>query len=153
VIDGVTSYSTALADMVLYRDFFHAIVGFTKSRLMSTFFNHENSEFLGLSSYMPKFPVNSIVDNIIPLTLVEVNSTLRRCITVVRSRGTKREFVSREYQIGQGEIHLLPAEEGLPLKLPFSHYSSVLKPSSNRTGGATVCPASTRRDSERPGSD
>jgi hypothetical protein len=31
----MTSYSTALGDLALYRDFFHALVAFSKSRLMS----------------------------------------------------------------------------------------------------------------------
>jgi len=126
VIDGMTSYSTALNDQALYRDFFHALVAFSKSRLMSTFFNYENPEFLGISSFMPDFPVSSIVDNIILLSLVELDNSLRRCITVVKSRGTAHQFDSREYQIRQGGIHLLPASRSLPMQLPISSYSSVL---------------------------
>ncbi len=72
VIDGMTSYSTALADQAVYRDFFHALVAYSKHRLMTTFFSYENPEFLGLSSFMPDFPVSSIVDNIILLSLVEI---------------------------------------------------------------------------------
>jgi circadian clock protein KaiC len=79
VIDGMTSYSTALADQAVYRDFFHALMAYSKDRLMTTFFNYENPEFLGLSAFMPDFLVSSIVDNIILLSLVEINSSLRRC--------------------------------------------------------------------------
>ena len=54
---------------------------------MTTFFSYENPEFLGNSSaFMPDFPVSSIVDNIILLSLVEIHSTLRRCLTVVKAR-------------------------------------------------------------------
>src|ERR1022692_3177266 len=63
VIDGMTSYSTAIGEIGVYRDFFHAMVAYSKQRLMTTFFNYENPEFLGISSYMPDFPVSSIVDN------------------------------------------------------------------------------------------
>ncbi len=126
VVDGMTSYSTALNDLGLYRDFFHALVAFSKSRLMSTFFNYENPEFLGISTFMPDFPVSSIVDNIILLSLVELDNSLRRCVTVVKSRGTAHQFDSREYEIRQGGIHLLPASEPLPLQLPLSSYSSIL---------------------------
>jgi len=126
VIDGMTSYSTALGDLALYRDFFHALVAYSKSRLMSTFFNYENPEFLGVSTFMPDFPVSSIVDNIILLSLVEIDSSLRRCITVVKARGSAHQFDSREYEIGEGGIHLLPISEGAPVRLPLSHYSSVL---------------------------
>ena len=126
VIDGMTSYSTALADLALYRDFFHALVAYSKSRLMSTFFNYENPEFLGVSTFMPDFPVSSIVDNSILLSLVEIESSLRRCITVVKARGSAHQFDSREYEIREGGIHLLPISEGAPVRLPLSHYSSVL---------------------------
>jgi circadian clock protein KaiC len=126
VIDGMTSYSTALGDLGLYRDFFHAIVSYSKYRLMTTFFNYENPEFLGLSTFMPEFPVSSIVDNIILLSLVELNNSLRRCITVVKARGSKHDFDSREYVIGENGIQLLPRGENLPASLPFTDYSSVL---------------------------
>jgi circadian clock protein KaiC len=126
VIDGMTSYSTALGNLALYRDFFHALVAYSKSRLMSTFFNYENPEFLGLSTFMPDFPVSSIVDNIILLSLVEIDSSLRRCITAVKARGSAHQFDSREYVIREGGIHLLPIDEAPPVRLPLSHYSSVL---------------------------
>jgi circadian clock protein KaiC len=126
VVDGMTSYSTALGDLALYRDFFHALVAYSKSRLMSTFFNYDNPEFLGVSTYMPDFPVSSIVDNIILLSLVEIDNSLRRCITVVKARGSAHQFDSREYEIREGGIHLLPIEKAPPLHLPLSQYSSVL---------------------------
>lgn len=142
VIDGMTSYSTALGDLSLYRDFFHALVAFSKSRLMSTFFNYENPEFLGLSTFMPDFPVSSIVDNIILLSLVELNSSLRRCITVVKARGSKHQFDSREYQIREGGIHLLPVTEDSAVQLPFSQYSSVLSRAPTRFLNPRINPAS-----------
>jgi circadian clock protein KaiC len=126
VIDGMTSYSTALGEKGVYRDFFHALVAYSKRRLMTTFFNYENPEFLGISSYMPDFPVSSIVDNLILLSLVELENSLRRCLTVVKSRGCKHSLVSREYEITQGGLKLMP-DEGEPFVVqPLSHYSSVL---------------------------
>ena len=92
VIDGMTSYSSAIGDMGIYRDFFHALVAFSKHRLMTTFFNYENPEFLGISSYMPDFPVSSIVDNLILMSLVEIDSSLHRCISVVKARGCDHSF-------------------------------------------------------------
>jgi circadian clock protein KaiC len=137
VIDGMTSYSTALAEQAVYRDFFHTLVAYSKKRLMTTFFNYENPEFLGLSTFMPEFPVSSIVDNIILLSLVEIDSSLRRCLTVVKARGSKHEFDSREYVIGQGGIELRPAEVRRVAELPFSHYSSILSRAPSRIPTAT----------------
>jgi len=50
-----------------------------------------------MSSYMPDFPVNSIVDNLILMNMVEINNSLHRCISVVKSRGTKHSFDTREF--------------------------------------------------------
>jgi circadian clock protein KaiC len=126
VIDGMTSYSTAIGEVSVYRDFFHALVAYSKHRLMTTFFNYENPEFLGISSYMPDFPVSSIVDNLILMSLVEIGNSLHRCISVVKSRGSKHSFDTREFVIGQGGISLVPLEEKLDQELPLQGYASLL---------------------------
>jgi circadian clock protein KaiC len=126
VIDGMTSYSSAIGEVGVYRDFFHAIVAFTKQRLMTTFFNYENPEFLGISAYMPEFPVSSIVDNLILLSLVEIRNSLHRCISVVKARASKHSFDTREYVIGQGGISLVPLEQNLVPAVPLQSYSSLL---------------------------
>ncbi|MFY9660226.1 MAG: ATPase domain-containing protein [Terriglobales bacterium] len=126
VIDGMTSYSTAIGETGVYRDFFHAIVAYSKQRLMTTFFNYENPEFLGISSYMPDFPVSSIVDNLILMSLVEINNSLHRCMSVVKARGSKHSFETREFEIGPGGISLIPLEKDLDQALPLQSYSSLL---------------------------
>jgi len=136
VIDGMTSYSTALQDQAVYRDFFHALVAYSKHRLMTTFFSYENPEFLGLSTFMPDFPVSSIVDNIILLSLVEIRSSLRRCLTVVKARGCPHQFDSREYVIGPGGITLLPFDENVAKALPLASYNSILSRAPSRMPGS-----------------
>jgi circadian clock protein KaiC len=126
VIDGMTSYSTAIGEVAVYRDFFHAIVAYSEQRLMTTFFNYENPEFLGISSYMPDFPLSSIVDNLILMSLVEINNSLHRCISVVKSRGSKHSFDTREFVIGQGGISLVPLEQNPVPAVPLQSYSSLL---------------------------
>jgi circadian clock protein KaiC len=126
VVDGMTSYSTAIGDMGIYRDFFHALVAFSKHRLMTTFFNYENPEFLGISSYMPDFPVSSIVDNLILMSLVEIGSSLHRCISVVKARGSNHSFQTREFTIGERGITLVPLDEKAEARASIQDYSSLL---------------------------
>jgi circadian clock protein KaiC len=126
VIDGMTSYTSAIGEVGVYRDFFQAIVAYSKQRLMTTFFNYENPEFLGISSYMPDFPVNSIVDNLILMSLVEINNSLHRCISVVKSRGSKHSFDTREFVIGQGGISLVPLQQTDIPVVSLQDYSSLL---------------------------
>ena len=127
VIDGMTSYSNALADQGLYRDFIHSLVAYTKNKLMTTFFNYENPELFGVSNYMADFAISSIVDNLILMNFVELGTSLRRAITVAKARGSEHQFVTREFTIGQGGISLLPLEEGKALPvLPFQSYYGLL---------------------------
>jgi KaiC/GvpD/RAD55 family RecA-like ATPase len=81
---------------------------------------------------MPDFPVSSIVDNIILLSLVEIKSSLRRCMTVVKARGSPHEFDSREYVIGPGGITLLPFDETVAKALPLASYTSILSRAPSR---------------------
>ena len=127
LIDGMTSYSSALGDQGLYRDFIHSLVAYTKNKLMTTFFNYENPELFGVSNYMPDFAISSIVDNLILMNFVELGTSLRRAITVAKARGSEHEFVTREYTIGPGGISLLPLEKGKALPvLPFQSYYGLL---------------------------
>jgi circadian clock protein KaiC len=147
LIDGMTSYSAALGDQRTYREFVHALVGYSKHHLLTTFFNYENPELFGIHQYMPDFAVSSIVDNLILLNFVELGNTLHRAITVAKARGCDHSFVTREFKIDQGGIQLLPLNEGWALPvLPFQSYAGLLSrapvrlsPASQRGGdGATA---------------
>jgi len=127
VIDGVTSYSSALDSERLYRDFFHALVGYSKHHLLTAFFNYENPELFGLTHFMPDFAVSSLVDNIIVMNVVELGSTLHRAITVAKARGSAHQFVTREFTIGPGGISLVPVDDAAALPaLPFQSYYGLL---------------------------
>jgi circadian clock protein KaiC len=145
VIDGVTTYSTALGDPRLYRDFFHALVSYCKQHLMTAFLSYENPELFGVNQFMPDFPVSSIVDNIILLNFVELGGTLRRAITVAKARGSANQFVTREFTIGPGGLTLVPLDEAKALPvLPFQSYYGLLSRAPTRLspavlpGGASV---------------
>lgn len=72
-----------------------------------------------MSSYMPNFRVSSVIYNLILLSLVELNNSIHRCLTVVKARGCEHSFDSREYTIGEGGIKLLPVEESTVAALPI----------------------------------
>jgi len=127
IIDGMTSYTAALEDETLYREFFHALVNYTKERLMTTFLSYENPELFGLNQFMPDFPVSSIVDNIVLLNFVELGNTLHRAITVAKARGSAHQFVTREFTIGAGGMTLVPVDASVALPiLPFQSYYGLL---------------------------
>jgi circadian clock protein KaiC len=137
LVDGMTSYSAALGDQRLFREFFHALVGYSKHHLMTTFFNYENPELFGLTQFMPDYAVSSIADNIILLNFVELGNTLHRAITVAKARGSAHQFATREFTIEQGGLTLLPLDEskGLPV-LSFSSYLGLLSRAPTRLSSA-----------------
>ena len=92
---------------------------------MTTFLSNEKPEFLGPSSFMPDVAVSSIVDNIILLSLVEINSTLRGCLTVLKAPGSPHEFDNRESVIGRGGITLLPFDEKVAKALPLVGHTGI----------------------------
>jgi circadian clock protein KaiC len=126
VVDGLTTYSNAIGDQRVFREFLHGLIAFTKNRLMTTFLNYENPELFGVSRLMAESGVSSIVDNIILLSFVELGNQVHRGVTVVKARGSDHRFVTREYSIGQGGIILAPpGEQALPV-LPFQSYHGLL---------------------------
>src|ERR1700732_4892575 len=135
LIDGMTSYSNALKDQALYRDFIHSLVAYSKHHLMTTFFNYENPELFGVTHYMPDYAISSIVDNLILLNFVELGASLRRAITVAKARGSEHQFVTREFTIGQGGIILLPRDEDKALPaLAYQSYYGLLSRAPARHG-------------------
>jgi circadian clock protein KaiC len=148
IIDGMTSYTSSLEDQQPYREFFHALVSYSKDRLMTTFLSYENPELFGLNQFMPEFPVSSIVDNIVLLNFVELGNRLHRAITVAKARGSANQFVTREFTIGPGGITLVPADAATALPvLPFQSYYGLLSRAPTRLSPALprgpLTPAST----------
>jgi hypothetical protein len=125
VLNGMTSYRTAIEEVGVYREFLHVIVAPGKRRLMTTFFNYQNPEFLGISSCMTYLPVTSIVDNLILMRIVEID-TPPPCISVVTSRQSKHCFDTRDLVIGQEGLSLISLEQSLVSELRLQYYSGLV---------------------------
>jgi len=137
IVDGMSSYTGALADEQQYREFVHALVSYSKDHLMTTFLSYENPELFGVHQYMPEFPVSSLVDNIVLLNFVELGNTLHRAITVAKARGSANQFVTREFTIGPGGIILVPEDAAVALPiLPFQSYYGLLSRAPTRLSPA-----------------
>src|ERR1700683_1603937 len=75
---------------------------------------------------MPDFPGSSIVDNLILMSLVEIDNSIHRCISVVKARGSNHSFQTREFVIGEGGITLVPRDKNVEVRTPLQDYSSLL---------------------------
>jgi circadian clock protein KaiC len=126
VVDGISTYSNAITDQRLFREFFHGLIAYTKQRLMTTFISYENPELFGITQFMPDSAVTSVVDNVILLSYVELSNVMNRAITVAKARGCNHQYITRQYRIQQGGMVLVPEAASQMADMPFSRYYNLL---------------------------
>jgi circadian clock protein KaiC len=128
VIDSVAAYENTLPDEA--REFCVALANYLKSCLITTIFNFECPELLGVSQINDRMQSSAVADNIILLNYIEISTMIRRAITVPKTRASKGDARTREYVIQQGGITILDDKsvegvERVP-QLPLSSYYGVL---------------------------
>jgi len=139
VIDSLSTYGSRLGPTGRgFRDFFHAVVALMKEHQITTIYNHENPELLGMSSVMGPYGVSSLVDNVILLNWVELADTFRLALTIAKMRANAFDRTTRECEIVNGRgMRVLPRElpAGAARRLPFWEYYSLVARSPERHAG------------------
>jgi circadian clock protein KaiC len=138
VIDSLSTYGSSLGPVGRsFRDFFHAVVALMKEHQVTTLYNHENPELLGMSSVMGPFGVSSLVDNVVLLNWVELADTFRQALTIAKMRANAFDRTTRECEIVSGKgMRVLPREipPGATRRLAFWEYFSLVARSPERHG-------------------
>jgi hypothetical protein len=75
-----------------------------RSRGITSVYNYENPEVLGMSSMGGEFRVSSLVDNILLLNWVELGDTFRKSLTVAKARAMPTSRVTHECEIRPGAV-------------------------------------------------
>lgn len=136
VIDSLSTYGSSLGSTGRsFRDFFHAVVALMKEHQVTTLYNHENPELLGMSSVMGPYGVSSLVDNVILLNWVELADTFRQALTIAKMRANAFDRTTHECEIVNGAgMRVLPREipAGATRRLPFGEYYSLVARSPER---------------------
>jgi circadian clock protein KaiC len=136
VIDSLSTYGSSLGSSGRsFRDFFHAVVALMKEHQVTTLYNHENPELLGMSSVMGPFGVSSLVDNVVLLNWVELADTFRQALTIAKMRANAFDRTTRECEIVDGHgMRVLPREipPGATRRLAFWEYGSLVARSPSR---------------------
>ena len=136
VIDSLSTYGSSLGPTGRsFRDFFHAVVALMKEHQVTTLYNHENPELLGMSSVMGPFGVSSLVDNVILLNWVELGDTFRQALTIAKMRANAFDRTTRECEVVNGEgMRVLPRQipPGATRRLAFWEYYSLVSRSPER---------------------
>jgi len=138
VIDSLSTYGSSLGPTGRgFRDFFHAVVALMKEHQVTTLYNHENPELLGMSSVMGPFGVSSLVDNVVLLNWVELGDTFRQALTIAKMRANAFERATRECEVVDGRgMRVLPRQipPGATRHLAFWEYYSLVSRSPERHG-------------------
>jgi circadian clock protein KaiC len=136
VIDSLSTYASSLGPTGRsFRDFFHAVVALMKEHQVTTIYNHENPELLGMSSVMGPFGVSSLVDNVVLLNWVELADTFRQALTIAKMRANAFDRTTRECEVVNGQgMRVLPKEitPGAARRRAFWEYSSLVARSPER---------------------
>jgi circadian clock protein KaiC len=134
LIDSMSSYTGTVTPKEEFRDFFLAITRLMRSRGITSVYNYENPEMLGMSSMGGEFRVSSLVDNILLLNWVELGDTFRKALTVAKARAMPTSRVTHECEIRPGSgLVVLPRQIHMAVPaLPFASYFGLLSRSPER---------------------
>jgi KaiC/GvpD/RAD55 family RecA-like ATPase len=117
-----------LALPVEMRDFLHAIVSSMRQRQITSVYNEENPEMLGMTSMTGDLAISSLMDNIVLMNWVELGDTFRLGLTVAKARAMPTSRTTYECEIVDGRgMHVLPrVVRGALPSLPFAQYYGLL---------------------------
>jgi circadian clock protein KaiC len=141
VIDSLSTYESNIGSVARdYRDFFHAVVVLMKEYQVTTVYNHENPEVLGISSMMGESSCSSLMDNIIMMNWVELGDTFRHALTIAKLRANPTNHTTHECEIVDGEgMRVLPrALAGILPARPFSSYLGLISRAPERNPETAV---------------
>jgi circadian clock protein KaiC len=144
LIDSMSSYTGTVASKEEFRDFFLAITRLMRSRGITSVYNYENPEMLGISSMGGEFRVSSLVDNILLLNWVELGDIFRKSLTVAKARAMPTSRVTHECEIRPGSgLAVLPRQIHMAVPaLPFASYFGLLSRAPERRSTASPDPNS-----------
>src|SRR5439155_13565941 len=137
VPDSLAGYGAMISPAVQMKDFLHAVIRLMRRRHITSIFNHENPEMLGMSSMTGDMEVSSLIDNILLLNWVELGDTFRLGLTIAKARAMPTTRTTYECEIVNGQgMRVLPRAVPVP-NVPFARYYGLLSRSPERRSPET----------------
>jgi circadian clock protein KaiC len=112
VIDPISLYSLNIKDPNELRRELYAFVNHMKESGLTLLLTHEVPDILTRVSRISDFGLEFIVDSIIMLQYVEIESEIRRSINVLKMRGSDHDKAIRRYKIGGRGVEIEARFEG-----------------------------------------
>lgn len=116
MIDSVSSMAMGLITERRFKELIYTTVKMFRAMGVTLIMTMEVPELLG-SAMLTGHGISSIADNIIVMRYVEVESQVKRAMSILKMRGTSHENDLREFSI---------TSQGISVGEPFRHFRGVL---------------------------
>jgi len=116
VVDSL-SHMSMFANNDDIRQETYRVINFFKRKEMSTLLIWESPQILGSSFSISDVGLSFLVDAIVSLKFVEIDSTIRRAIVVLKMRGSDHDKSLREYEI---------TKDGVKVHSSFKDYQGIM---------------------------
>jgi circadian clock protein KaiC len=104
----------------------YRLVSELKTKGLSSFMLWETPQMMGQISSITDYGMSFLVDSILLLKPVEIDSRIRRALVILKMRGSDHDKALREYYID--------AVKGFVVLNPFDNFEGILSGSARRTG-------------------
>jgi len=122
VVDSLSHIAMFVDEKKLRLEAYRLIM-FIKTKGLSSLYLWESPQLLGQSVSIAENGLSFLVDCIVLLKTVEIDSALRKALVVLKMRGSDHDKRLREYQI---------TSHGLEVFAPFDHYQGIMSGSPMR---------------------
>ena len=106
-IDSLMDIEIATPNKVRFKDYVYSLVNEFRARGITSVLTNEIPELFG-PLQLSAHGISFISDNVVLLRYVEIGSTLRRGISVLKVRGRDHDKTVREFEITADGLHILP---------------------------------------------
>ncbi len=125
VIDPISLYSMNVHDPNDLRRELYAFVNYMKENGLTLLLTHEVHDIMSRTSKISDYGLEFIVDSIIMLQYVEIESAISRSINVLKMRGSSHDMAIRRYRI---------SGKGIEIEAPFEGYEGIMSGTARKTG-------------------
>jgi circadian clock protein KaiC len=116
VIDSVSHLAMYVEENNLRKEAYK-LLNYLKTKRLTSLSTWESSQIAGQELSVTEYGVSFLVDCIILLRLVEIESTMRKALVVLKMRGSDHDRALREFTINS---------HGIKLSKPFSGFQGVV---------------------------
>lgn len=125
VIDPISLYSLNIGDPNELRRELYAFVNYMKENGVTLLLTHEVPDIITRVSRLSDYGLEFIVDCIVMLQYVEIESEIKKSINVLKMRGSDHDKAIRRYKI---------TSKGVEIESRFEGYEGIMSGTARKTG-------------------